>query len=426
MPVTRTPASSWCCRAPSRSCSRWATREEPVVVHGPGQFTGEINMLSARRSLVRARVTRDGELLAVGPRRPARPGAAGLRAERDPDARLHPAAGGADRPGAQRPGADRVAPLGRHPAAAASSSPATVSRSPTRTWTATRRCRRCWIASTSGPTRCRWCCAAGTATCCSNPSPEGLAEALGLTATLDPEELRDVVIVGAGPAGLAAAVYAASRGAGRAGAGEQRPGRPGRHQLAHRELPRLPHRHLGRGAGRAGAVPGGEVRGRGGHRAHRRPPGLRQPPLPRLPVRRRRWCTPAPSSSPPASATASWTCPRCPASRGPASSTAPRTWRGSCARASRWPSSAAATPPGRRRCTCRGLARHVHILVRGPGLADSMSRYLIQRIESTPNVTLRTRRIVETLEGERPAWSASAGGTSRPASARRSPSAACS
>ena len=47
-----------------------------------------------------------------------------------------------------------------------------------------------------------------------------------------------------------------------------------------------------------------------------------------------------------------------------------------------------------------GLARHVHILVRGPGLAESMSRYLIQRIESTPNVTLRTRRMVETLEGE--------------------------
>src|SRR5204863_6201173 len=29
--------------------------EEPVVVHGPNQFTGEINMLSARRSLVRGR-----------------------------------------------------------------------------------------------------------------------------------------------------------------------------------------------------------------------------------------------------------------------------------------------------------------------------------------------------------------------------------
>jgi thioredoxin reductase (NADPH) len=40
--------------------------EQPVVAHGPGQFTGEINMLSARRSLVRARVTQDSEVLALG------------------------------------------------------------------------------------------------------------------------------------------------------------------------------------------------------------------------------------------------------------------------------------------------------------------------------------------------------------------------
>src|SRR5437762_168277 len=34
--------------------------EEPVAEHGPGQFTGEINMLSARRSIVRVRAARDG------------------------------------------------------------------------------------------------------------------------------------------------------------------------------------------------------------------------------------------------------------------------------------------------------------------------------------------------------------------------------
>ena len=37
----------------------------PIVVHGPGQFTGEINMLSARRSLVRAQTTVPSELLIV-------------------------------------------------------------------------------------------------------------------------------------------------------------------------------------------------------------------------------------------------------------------------------------------------------------------------------------------------------------------------
>jgi thioredoxin reductase (NADPH) len=45
------------------------------------------------------------------------------------------------------------------------------------------------------------------------------------------------------------------------------------------------------------------------------------------------------------------------------------------------------------------FASHVHILVRGSGLAASMSRYLIQRIEGTPNVTLRSRTQVDELEG---------------------------
>ena len=45
------------------------------------------------------------------------------------------------------------------------------------------------------------------------------------------------------------------------------------------------------------------------------------------------------------------------------------------------------------------VANHVHVLVRGPGLAESMSRYLIQRIEGTPNITLRTRTEVCALEG---------------------------
>jgi len=47
-----------------------------------------------------------------------------------------------------------------------------------------------------------------------------------------------------------------------------------------------------------------------------------------------------------------------------------------------------------------GVATRVNMLVRGPGLSDSMSRYLIQRIESTPNVVLRTRTQVDALEGD--------------------------
>ncbi|MEJ0092656.1 MAG: FAD-dependent oxidoreductase [Methylocella sp.] len=45
-----------------------------------------------------------------------------------------------------------------------------------------------------------------------NPSIPALADALGLTETIDPTRVHDVVVVGAGPGGLAAAVYAASEG----------------------------------------------------------------------------------------------------------------------------------------------------------------------------------------------------------------------
>src|SRR6185437_3004280 len=45
-----------------------------------------------------------------------------------------------------------------------------------------------------------------------NPSSQVLAECLGLNVSIDRSQIRDVIIVGAGPSGLAAAVYAASEG----------------------------------------------------------------------------------------------------------------------------------------------------------------------------------------------------------------------
>jgi thioredoxin reductase (NADPH) len=45
-----------------------------------------------------------------------------------------------------------------------------------------------------------------------NPSPERIAECLGFNSNIDHSHVRDLVVVGAGPAGLAAAVYAASEG----------------------------------------------------------------------------------------------------------------------------------------------------------------------------------------------------------------------
>jgi thioredoxin reductase (NADPH) len=45
-----------------------------------------------------------------------------------------------------------------------------------------------------------------------NPTIEQVAKCLGLTAVIDESAVHDLVVVGAGPAGLAAAVYAASEG----------------------------------------------------------------------------------------------------------------------------------------------------------------------------------------------------------------------
>jgi len=43
---------------------------------------------------------------------------------------------------------------------------------------------------------------------------------------------------------------------------------------------------------------------------------------------------------------------------------------------------------------------HVHMFVRGDGLAETMSRYLIRRIETNPAITLRTRTEIVGVEGD--------------------------
>jgi thioredoxin reductase (NADPH) len=54
------------------------------------------------------------------------------------------------------------------------------------------------------------------------------------------------------------------------------------------------------------------------------------------------------------------------------------------------------------------LSKHVHILVRSNGLAESMSRYLIRRIEDSPKITLHVCTEIAALEGgnhlERVQW----------------------
>jgi thioredoxin reductase (NADPH) len=55
-----------------------------------------------------------------------------------------------------------------------------------------------------------------------------------------------------------------------------------------------------------------------------------------------------------------------------------------------------------------GGCSQVHMIVRSDGLADSMSRYLVRRIEESPNITLHTRTQITALDGndrlERVSW----------------------
>ena len=91
----------------------------------------------------------------------------------------------------------------------ASSCPAAAS--PTSGWTpiTTPTSRHSWSSSASTLTSCPWSSPRGGAP---RPTPGALAEYLGLTLESLPDRCFDLVIVGGGPAGLAAAVYGASEG----------------------------------------------------------------------------------------------------------------------------------------------------------------------------------------------------------------------
>jgi thioredoxin reductase (NADPH) len=184
--------------------------EREVAQHGPGHFTGELNMITGRRSLVKGRVTEAGDFLELTPE--------SLRTLVARDAELSEILLRAfilRRLTLVNMGFGNLVLLGsRHSAGTLdlreflsrnghpyhyvdldtdSDSQALLDRfsiKPSEVPVV--------ICNTRGVLR--------------NPSIQKLASCLGFNSTIDQTELRDVIIVGAGPAGLAAAVYAASEG----------------------------------------------------------------------------------------------------------------------------------------------------------------------------------------------------------------------
>jgi thioredoxin reductase (NADPH) len=184
--------------------------EVRVAMEGPGEFTGEINMLSARASLVRARADEDGEVIEIDREH--------LRTLVQHDYELSQILMRAfilRRAGLISEGGSSLILIGsRHSAATMS-----IREFLTRNAQPFRYddveadpavqavLDRFQVPVEEVPVI---VCAGGNLL--RNPSVEGLAKELGLSLDIDSRAVHDVVIVGAGPAGLAAAVYAASEG----------------------------------------------------------------------------------------------------------------------------------------------------------------------------------------------------------------------
>lgn len=184
--------------------------EVPIVVDQSGQFTGEVNMLSGRRALVSGRMLEDGEVLSVP--------SSGLRKLVGNDAELSELFMRAfilRRVGLISNHRGDVVLLGsRHSAdtlrlqefLTRNAHPYAYLDAETDAG-AQAILERFAVRVDEVPILvCR-----GTKVL-KNPSNGEVAECLGLNALINQTVLRDVVVVGAGPAGLAAAVYAASEG----------------------------------------------------------------------------------------------------------------------------------------------------------------------------------------------------------------------
>jgi thioredoxin reductase (NADPH) len=184
--------------------------ERPIAAHGPGGFTGEITMISGQRCLVRGRVTEPGEFVELS--------AEGLRSLVAKDAELSEIFMRAfilRRLALISRGHGNVILMGsRHSAdtlrlrefLGRNAHPYTYVDLDTDK-TSQELLDRFDVGLSEIPV-----IICGERTVLRNPSTQDLADCLGFNVSTDLSLVRDLIIVGAGPSGLAAAVYAASEG----------------------------------------------------------------------------------------------------------------------------------------------------------------------------------------------------------------------
>jgi len=184
--------------------------ERPIVTHGPGEFTGEMTMISGQRCLVRGRVAEPGEFLELS--------GGGLRSLAAKDAELSEILMRAfilRRLELIRSGYGNVILMGsRHSARTLE----------LREFLTRNAYPYCYVnldddtVSQDLLDRFKVKPSEVPVVICNgrsvlrSPSIRDLANCLDLNLRVDPAHVRDLIIVGAGPAGLAAAVYAGSEG----------------------------------------------------------------------------------------------------------------------------------------------------------------------------------------------------------------------
>ncbi len=187
-------------------------RRETIVTHGPGSFVGELAQLSARPSLVNAEAAEPVEAFVILAAR-ARPDGAAGQSRRAHHAPVHPAPCRLARNRRRRPGDRRTVPtmatvlrLQELPGAQRPSIPDALDPE-TAMPGALALIERFKVGAQDLPIV---LCPNGQIL--RNPSDVTLARCIGMVRAVDPDKLYDVAIVGAGPAGLATAVYAGSEG----------------------------------------------------------------------------------------------------------------------------------------------------------------------------------------------------------------------
>ena len=185
-------------------------REQPVAAHVAGEFTGELAMISGRGCLVRGRVTEPGEFIEISPE--------GFRSLVAKDAELSEVLMRAfilrrllliahGRGGVVLMGSRHSAgTLGMREFLGRNGHPYIYVDLDTDAQ-AQELLDRFNVSTKDVPIL-----ICGGSYVMRNPTVQQVAQCLGLNPAVDEKQIRDVVVVGAGPAGLAAAVYAASEG----------------------------------------------------------------------------------------------------------------------------------------------------------------------------------------------------------------------